>query len=126
MTSKPVAQLFNDLRAECFLTRPCTSNDNPISEAQFKTLKWRPIYTRRFGSPEDARSWADRVFQWYNHDHCHIVLALMHCAIVHHGLAKAMKAVQQAVLDKAYDDTPERFANGPPTAENAAQFRLDQ
>jgi hypothetical protein len=115
MQSKTVAQLLADLGVTKSLSRPYTANDNPYSEAQFKTMKYRPGYPDRFGPVEDARAWARDFFHWYNHEHHHTGLGLMTPAMVHHGLADAVLAHRQQVLQAAYGAHPERFVRGMPT-----------
>jgi len=114
MTSKTVAQLLADLGVSKTHSRPHTSNDNPYSEAQFKTMKYRPDYPARFGSLEDARAWARPFFHWYNHDHHHVGLGLMTPVTVHTGLAPQTLAARQHHLAAAYEAHPERFVQGPP------------
>jgi putative transposase len=114
MTSKPVALLMADLGVTKTHSRPHVSNDNPFSEAQFKTLKYRPDYPGRFGSQPDARSWAIVFFQWYNYAHQHSALQLLTPAEVHFGQAQAVLAQRHQVLTSAYRKNPERFVNGPP------------
>jgi putative transposase len=91
------------------------SNDNPFSEAQFKTLKYRPEFPDRFGGIEDARAFCQRFFPWYNAEHHHTGLALLTPAVVHHGDAGSVRAERQAVLSAAYAAHPERFVSKPPT-----------
>ena len=76
MTSKPVALMLADLGVTKTHSRPHVSDDNPYSESQFKTLKYRPEFPDRFGSIEDARAFCQRFFPWYNHEHHH---AESHC-----------------------------------------------
>lgn len=114
MTSKPVALLMADLGVTKTHSRPHVSNDNPFSEAQFKTLKYRPEYPERFGCQPDARSWASEFFQWYNYEHHHSSLGLLTPADVHFGRAEAMLDQRQQVLQIAYQKNPERFVKGPP------------
>ena len=114
MTSKTVAQLLVELGIDRSLARPYNSNDNPYSEAQFKTMKYRPTYPERFGSLEHAKAWASRFFHWYNHGHYHTGLALMLPAVVHYGEARAVRAARQRTLREAYRKHPERFPNGVP------------
>jgi putative transposase len=114
MTSKTVAQLLVDLGVEKSHSRPHVSNDNPYSEAQFKTMKYRGDYPKRFGSIEDARSWARRFFRWYNQEHHHTGLGLLPPAVVHYGRAEDVLAARQRVLSRAYDLHPERFVRGLP------------
>lgn len=115
MTSKTVAQLLADLGVTKTHSRPHVSNDNPYSEAHFKTLKYRPGFPDQFGSLADARSWARTFFGWYNQDHRHSGIGLLTPAIVHHGEAPATIAARQTVLLAAYAAHPERFVRGAPT-----------
>jgi putative transposase len=114
MTSKVVAQLLADLGVKKTHNRPHVSNDNPFSESQFKTLKYRPSDPDRFGSLVDARQWARAFFAWYNHDHRHSGIALLTPAMVHGGQASRQLAERQRVLDGAYRAHPERFVRGRP------------
>ncbi len=114
MTSKPVALLLADLGVTKTHSRPQVSNDNPYSEAQFKTLKYRPDYPSRFGCQQDARAWAITFFDWYNREHHHTGLALLTPADVHFNRSQAVLQKRQAVLQAAYERTPERFVQGPP------------
>jgi putative transposase len=114
MTSKPVALLLADLGVTKTHSRPHISNDNPYSESQFKTMKYRPDYPSRFGSQQDARAWANSFFDWYNHKHHHTGLALLTPANVHFHRAQAVLQQRKAVLHAAYAKTPERFVKGPP------------
>jgi putative transposase len=115
MRSKPVALLLADLGVTKTHTRPYTANDNPYSEAQFKTLKYRPDFPDRFGSLLDARGWSQTFFAWYNHDHYHTGLHLMTPAMVHYGLADTIRDQRNQVLQAAYAAHPERFIRGVPT-----------
>lgn len=114
MRSKPVAFLLADLGVLKTHSRPYTSTDNPYSEAQFKTLKYRPEFPDRFDSIEQARDFCRGFFHWYNHTHRHSGIGLMPPAAVHHGHAKTLHAERQRVLDAAYAATPERFIRRPP------------
>jgi len=116
MTSKPVAQLLEDLGVVKSHSRPYTSNDNPYSEAQFKTLKYRPDYPDRFEGLQEAHSWAVSFFDWYNNEHRHSNLGLMTPAMVHLGLAEQVTAQRQQVLTAAYAQHPERYVRGMPTS----------
>ena len=116
MTSKAVAELLVDLGVAKTHRRPHGSNDTPFSEAQCKTLKYRPSYPDRFGSVMDARAWARPFFHWYNHIHRHRGIGLLSPAVVHAGLAPPQVAARQEVLDMAYATHPERFVRGQPTA----------
>ena len=115
MTSKPVAQLLVDLGVTRSHSRPRCSNDNPYSEAQFKTLKYCPDFPERFGSLADARAFCADFFDYYNHEHRHTALGLHTPASIHHGTAVEIRATRQLTLDLAYAAHPDRFA-GPPQA----------
>lgn len=115
MRSKPVALLLADLGVTKTHSRPHTSNDNPYSEAQFKTLKYRPDFPDRFGSLEDARSFCRTFFRWYNQEHYHTGIALLPPAVVHYGLAEQVIQERSQVLAAAYQEHPERFVRKPPT-----------
>lgn len=114
MTSKVVAQLLADLGVAKTHSRPHVSNDNPFSEAQFKTMKYRPGYPDRFGSLLDARQWAREFFAWYNQEHRHSGIGLLTPAIVHRGQAVEQVAARAQVLSEAYAAHPERFVRGCP------------
>ena len=114
MTSKMVAHLLADLGVTKTHSRPYTSNDNPFSEAQFKTMKYRPGYPDHFGSIEDARAWAKPFFHWYNNEHRHTGLGLMTPAAIHTGQAAQLTTQRQATLQAAYEKHPERFVKGQP------------
>ncbi len=95
-------------------SRPHVSNDNPFSEAQFKTLKYCPRFPERFGSIADGRSFGQSFFPWYNHEHRHSGLGFLTPAFVHFGQATTVRAQRQHVLAAAYTAHPERFVNGRP------------
>jgi putative transposase len=115
MTAKAVTQLLDDLGVTKTHSRPYNSNDNPFSEAQFKTMKYRPDYPDRFGSKADAHTWAHAFFGWYNNEHHHIRLGLLTPATVHYGRAPQVIAQRQTTLAVAYRLHPERFVKGEPT-----------
>ncbi len=115
MASKPVALLLADLGIAKSHSRPHVSNDNPYSEAQFKTLKYRPGFPARFGSLEDARAFCREFFSWYNEDHRHAGIGLLTPAIVHTGRAPDVQAARAVTLADAYAIHPERFVRRPPT-----------
>ena len=117
MTSKKVSQLLIDLGVRRTHSRPHVSNDNPFSEAQFKTTKYHPTFPDRFGSLEDARAWAGPFFVWYNHEHHHTALGLLTPATVHHGHLEEVLATRQQVLSTAYQAHGERFVRGAPQPE---------
>jgi putative transposase len=114
MTSKPVALLLADLGVTKTHARPHVSNDNPFSEAQFKTLKYRPAFPERFGSIQDARAHCHVFFPWYNAEHRHTGLGLLTPHDVHYGLAEQRVAARATVLAAAYAAHPERFPAGLP------------
>lgn len=114
MMSKPVAFLLADLGVTKTHSRPHTSNDNPFSEAQFKTLKYRPEFPDRFGSVEDARAFCQTFFPWYNTEHHHSGIGLLTPQTLHYGQAPAVTAARQDVLSTAYAAHPERFVNKAP------------
>jgi putative transposase len=114
MISKTVAQLLADLGVTKTHSRPYVSNDNPYSESQFKTMKYRPSFPERFGSIQDARAWARPFFHWYNHEHHHSGLALLTPVTVHYDRAQAVLEQRQKVLQAAYAAHPERFVRGEP------------
>lgn len=114
MTSKSVALLLSDLGVTKTHSRPHVSNDNPYSEAQFKTLKYRPDYPERFGSLSDARSWGRAFFDWYNNRHHHTGIALLTPADVHSDQAAEKLLQRRAILQQAYAAHPERFVRGAP------------
>ena len=115
MKSKCVAMLLSDLGVTKTHGRPHVSNDNPFSESQFKTLKYRPEFPKRFGSIQDARAFCREFFQWYNNEHHHSGIAFLTPAEVHHGLAVQVIADRQIVLNQAFRRHPERFVRKPPT-----------
>jgi putative transposase len=115
MTSRPVAFLLADLGITQSHSRPHVSNDNPYSEAQFKTLKYRPYFPARFTSVEHARAHCQEFFRWYNDQHRHSGLGLHTAADVHHGHAATVRAARAEVLATAYRQHPERFVSKPPS-----------
>ncbi len=123
MTSKPVAFLLADLGVTKTHSRPYTSNDNPCSEAHFKTLKYRPGFPERFTSLEEARAFCRDFFEGYNGQHRHSGLALMTPESVHYGRAAALHEERARVLAAAHAARPERFVRGiprPPALPTAA------
>jgi len=114
MTSKPVAMLLADLGVTKSHSRPYTSTDNPFSESQFRTLKYRPDFPERFGAIQDARAHCRTFFDWYNRHHRHTSLGLLTPENVHLGQADAVLAARQVVLDVAQRAHPERFTRGRP------------
>ncbi len=116
MKSKVVAQLLSDLGVTKTHSRPHVSNDNPFSESQFKTMKYRPQFPRRFGSIQDARSFCVNFFQWYNEEHRHSGIALYTPSDVHYNRIDQIHQDRQATLDEAYRRHPNRFVNKLPPA----------
>jgi putative transposase len=95
-------------------SRPYTSNDNPFSESQFRTMKYRPAFPDRFGCIQDSRAFCQTFFPWYNDHHRHSGIGMMTPAMVHYGLTSAIHENRQSVLDAAYRLHPERFVGQPP------------
>jgi putative transposase len=123
MKSKPVALLLADLGITKSHSRPHVSDDNPYSESQFKTLKYRPGFPDRFGSIQDARSFCRDFFPWYNGEHRHSGIGLMTPEMVHFGKAEAVTRRRRIVLASAFNEHPERFVRGlpvPPSLPEAA------
>jgi putative transposase len=136
MSSKPVAFLLADLGVTKTHSRPHVSDDNPYSESQFRTMKYRPEFPDRFGCLQDSRAFAQGFFRWYNQEHRHSGLALLTPAMVHYGQSALILEQRQSVLDRAYRTHPERFVrkapqpaalptevwiNKPPNLENKTQ-----
>jgi transposase InsO family protein len=117
MTSKGVEQLLVDLGVTKTHSRPHVSNDNPYSEAHFKTLKYRPTFPAQFGSLEDARSFCRTFFDWYNHEHYHSGIALLTPISVHNGQATTIIEKRNQVLQNAFEQRPLRFKNRLPSAQ---------
>jgi putative transposase len=117
MRSKIVAELLADLRIGVSHSRPRVSNDNPFSEAQFRTVKYRPEFPDRFGSIEDGRSISRTLFQWYNEAHHHSGLSYLTPADVHYGRATTILDRRHRTRLAAYSAHPERFVQGPPRLE---------
>ena len=115
MRSKTVQDLLRDLGVEKSYSRPYTPTDNPFSEAQFKTMKYRPEYPGEFGGLIPAREWARAFVHWYNEEHHHTGLGLMTPVTVHYGRVEHVRQQRQATLDAAYEAHPERFVGGRPT-----------
>ena len=114
MTSKPVALLMADLGVTKTHSRPHVSDDNPYSESQFKTLKYRPGFPERFGSIEDARAFGQTFFTWYNQQHHHSGIAMLTPEMLHYRMATEVISQRQNVLDAAYARNPERFVRACP------------
>lgn len=114
MKSKSVAFLLADLGVTKTHSRPQVSNDNPFSESQFKTMKYRPEFPNRFGSIADSRLFCQVFFPWYNKEHYHSGIAYLTPEMVHYGKAKQCLENRQEVLKNAYQEHPERFPKGKP------------
>jgi putative transposase len=114
MRSKPVAFLLADLSITKTHSRPYTSNDNPYSESQFRTMKYRPEFPDRFGCIQDSRAFCQPFFAWYNDQHRHSGIGMMTPAMVHYGHAPVIREKRQTVLDAAYLAHPDRFVRRPP------------
>lgn len=119
MKAKTLALLLSDLGVNKSHSRPYVSDDNPFSEAHFKTLKYHPDYPDRFGSIQDARGWARAFFDWYNHQHYHSGLNLLTPASVHGGDDENIRRQRQQVLATAYAQCPQRFVRGEPIVKGA-------
>jgi putative transposase len=113
MTSKPVAALLADLNITQSHSRPRVSNDNPFSEAQFRTLKYCPVFPARFVSIQHARAFCSEFFSYYNHEHRHSGIGLHTPASVHLGTAEQVRVERAKTLQAAYDANPERFRRKP-------------
>ena len=113
MTSKTVSQLLADLGVLQSHSRPHVSNDNPYSEAQFKTLKYSPRFPKKFTSIIEARAFLAEFFEHYNHHHRHSGIGLHTPADVHYRRSDRIRAQRQAVLDAAYTARPGRFHRPP-------------
>jgi putative transposase len=114
MRSKPVALLLADLGVTKTHSRPHVSDDNPFSESQFRTMKYRPEFPDRFGCIQDSRAFCQSFFRWYNDEHRHSGIGLLTPATVHYGQAENILRQRQDVLDVAYQLHPERFVRSTP------------
>jgi len=113
MTSKSVASLLSDLDIIKSHSRPRVSNDNPYSEANFKTMKYCPVFPEVFGSAQDARSFCHRFFEYYNHRHYHSGIGLHTPFTVHIGTAPAIQDKREETIEKFRATSPQRFTRGP-------------
>jgi putative transposase len=114
MTSKTLTLLLADLDIVRSHSRPRVSNDNPYSESQFKTLKYRPEFPDHFDTIADARQFCRTFFHWYNTEHKHSGIGYLSPATVYFGQAEQAHAARSRVLDAAYTAHPERFVNRRP------------
>ncbi len=119
MKGKPLSQLLLDLHITKSHSRPHTSDDNPFSEAHFKTMKYRPDYPDRFASIDAARLWARTFFGWYNDVHYHSGLNLLTPASVHYGQSHGVQQQRQGVMSAAFQASPQRFRAGLPNVQGA-------
>jgi len=116
MTSNPVVELLAFLGIGRTHSRPHVSNDNPYSEAQFKTLKYCPAFPERFGCIQDAQAFCQTFFAYYNHEHRHSGIGYHTPASLHYGTATEVRAQRQVTLDAAYAANPCRFRHRRPQA----------
>jgi len=114
MKSKVTGQLLADLGITKSLSRPSVSDDNPYSEAHFKTVKHNPWFPECFGSIQDANSYCRMFFNWYNNEHKHSGIGFVTPNQLHHGAAKEIIENRKQVLKAAYRQHPERFVNKEP------------
>ena len=112
MKSKQVAQLLADLGVTKSHSRPHVSNDNAFSESQFKTMKYRPEFPKRFDSLLHARAWGQHFFPWYNEEHRHSGIGLMTSKMVHRCLYEEVEKRREQILQAALLSHPERFVGG--------------
>lgn len=121
MKSKDVAFLLSDLGVTKTHSRPHVSNDNPYSEAAFKTLKYCPKFPDRFGSIHDARNFCRDFFDYYNKEHRHSGIALMTPEQVHYGLSDEIQSGRQATLNAAFQKHSNRFKGRQPKPEELSK-----
>jgi putative transposase len=119
MKAKTFSQLLVDLGIQESHSRPYTSDDNPFSAAQCRTMKYHATYPPAFGTLDDTRGWLQDFFRWYNHDHYHSGLNLLTPASVHDGAASVIQTQRQTVLTDAFARHPERFSLGLPNVKGA-------
>jgi len=113
MTAKSLALMLADLGITKSHNRPYTSNDNPFSEAQFKTTKYHRTFPGRFGCIQDSRAFCGPLFHWYNTEHFHSGIALLTPESVHRGEADQVLVARDLALARAYAAHPERFRKMP-------------
>ena len=114
MTSHSVSQLMIALGVTKSHSRPHVSNDNPFSESQFKTMKYRPEFPKRFGCYEDASQLSRQFFEWYNNEHYHSGIGLLTPSSLHYGQAAEINTARDQTLQRAWQNNPERFVGGIP------------
>jgi len=115
MKSKALGQFLADLGITKTHSRPHVSNDNPFSEAQFKTMKYCPKFPKRFGCIQDATAFCREFFRWYNEDHQHSGIGFIAPNDLHYGRADIIASKRQATLDDAFAENPTRFKGQRPT-----------
>ena len=115
MTSHSVADLLGSLGVTKSHSRPHVSNDNPFSESQFKTMKYRPEFPKRFGCYEDALSFCREFIGWYNEEHYHSGIGMLTPSSLHYGQGEKIITSRKETLQVAWQKTPERFVHGVPT-----------
>jgi transposase InsO family protein len=116
MKSQSVCDLLEKLDVGRSHSRPRVSNDNPYSEAAFRTLKYSPEFPDRFFDYAEAETFCQRYIDWYNTEHYHTGIALLTPAQVHYGEATEILARRQATLDAAFAQNPQRFGGRRPSA----------
>ena len=121
MTSQGTAQLLARLGVIRSLSRPRVSDDNPFSEAHFKTLKYHPGFPDRFGSMEHSLSFSRTFFPWYNTEHRHSGISMLTPEVVHYGRAISILDQRREVLAAAYQAHQERFVRGLPIPKQLPQ-----
>jgi len=122
MTSKTLTQFFADLGVTKSRSRPHVSNDNPYSEAHFKTLKYMPTFPGHFANMQQARDYCRRLIAWYNDEHRHSGIALLTPSDVHHRRADERSDARRLVLLEAWKAHPERFVHGQPQPPGLARI----
>ena len=115
MKSKSVALLLSDLGVGKSHSRPYVSNDNPFSEAQFKTMKYCPQFPGRFGCIQDARFFCQQFFTWYNKEHRHSGIGLITPEQFHYGRADQVRDKRSQTLKAAFEANPKRFKHKIPS-----------
>ncbi len=116
MTAHCYMNLLEELSIAKSYSRPRVSNDNAVSEAQFKTMKYQPDYPRKFDSQQSAQAWCEEYFDWYNNRHHHSTLAGFTPEQVFTGRYKQIHEARQETLNECYRKHPQRFRAGPPKA----------
>ena len=114
MKSCTVGQLLEHLGVTKTHNRPYTSNDNPFSESQFKTLKYRPEFPVRFQSLQHAEAFCQQFFAWYNKEHYHSGITWLTPESVHYRRDKAILEQRHTVLMQAFLSHPDRFNHKQP------------